>query len=80
MVVPYGICAQVKEQGGFVWLFYGDADLPVDERPRIPDIPELHDPNWRAVYGEIEFKAGENMHSPVCWGMRPMLLLSCAAC
>ena len=42
-------------QGGFVWLFYGSKALPEDERPPIPYVPELEDPNWRPVYGEIEF-------------------------
>jgi phenylpropionate dioxygenase-like ring-hydroxylating dioxygenase large terminal subunit len=31
--------------------------MPADERPPIPVIPELSDPNWRAVYGEMEFNA-----------------------
>ena len=42
-------------QGGFVWLFYGSKALPEDERLPIPYVPELEDPNWRPVYGEIEF-------------------------
>ena len=42
-------------QGGFVWLFYGSSQLPVDERPPIPYCPELDDPSWRPVYGEIVF-------------------------
>ena len=46
----------VAEKGGFVWLFYGAASLPVDERPPIPFVPELEDPSWKAVYGEIEFE------------------------
>ena len=45
----------VVEQGGFVWMFYGSADLPPAERPPIPSVPELADPSWKAVYGEIEF-------------------------
>jgi len=47
----------VEERGGFVWLFFGDARLPADERPPIPHAPELDAPpdQWRAVYGEIEF-------------------------
>jgi phenylpropionate dioxygenase-like ring-hydroxylating dioxygenase large terminal subunit len=32
--------------------------MPAEERPPIPSIPELEDPNWRAVYGEIEFDCG----------------------
>ena len=42
-------------QGGFIWLFYGSTDMPEDERPPIPYVPELEDPSWRPVYGEIEF-------------------------
>ncbi|KAF8066301.1 SAE2 [Scenedesmus sp. PABB004] len=48
----------VQERGGFVWLFYGPPSLPAEERPPIPFTPELEDPAWRAVYGEIEFEAG----------------------
>lgn len=48
----------VEEKGGFVWLFFGDARMPADERPPIPFTPELEDPSWRAVYGEIEFDCG----------------------
>jgi hypothetical protein len=49
---------QVEERGGFVWLFWGDARLPAEERPPIPFTPELEDPEWKAVYGEIEFDCG----------------------
>ncbi|KAG2424769.1 hypothetical protein HXX76_014193 [Chlamydomonas incerta] len=46
----------VEERGGFVWLFFGAAGLPADERPPIPMVPELEDTStWRAVYGEMEF-------------------------
>jgi phenylpropionate dioxygenase-like ring-hydroxylating dioxygenase large terminal subunit len=31
----------VAEQGGFVWLFYGDPSMPTEERPPIPNTPEL---------------------------------------
>lgn len=48
----------VVEKGGFVWLFYGSKELPEDERPPIPFVPELEDPTWKAVYGEIEFECG----------------------
>ena len=40
-------------QGGFVWLFYGGSNFPVDERPPIPYVPELDDPTWKPVYGKI---------------------------
>lgn len=49
---------QVEECGGFIWLFWGDRSLPADERPPIPFAPELEDPTWKAVYGEIEFECG----------------------
>ena len=32
----------------------GSPDLPEDERPPIPFVPELEDPKWKAVYGSIE--------------------------
>ena len=38
-----------------MWLFYGSKALPEDERPPIPYVPELDDPTWRPVYGEIVF-------------------------
>lgn len=47
--------ACVHVQGGFVWLFYGSRQMPEDERPPIPMVPELEDPNWKAVYGDITF-------------------------
>ena len=47
----------VEERGGFIWLFYGSRDLPKDERPPIPMMPELEDPNWHPVFGEFEFDA-----------------------
>jgi phenylpropionate dioxygenase-like ring-hydroxylating dioxygenase large terminal subunit len=49
---------QIEERGGFIWLFWGDKGLPADERPPIPFAPELEDPTWKAVYGEIEFDCG----------------------
>lgn len=51
----------VEERGGFIWLFYEGPKgnrLPADERPPIPCIPELDDPNWTPVYGELEFDCG----------------------
>jgi hypothetical protein len=29
------------EQGGFIWLFFGDRDTPHEERPAVPSVPEL---------------------------------------
>jgi phenylpropionate dioxygenase-like ring-hydroxylating dioxygenase large terminal subunit len=48
----------VEEAGGFVWIFNGPPGLPADERPPIPAtlVPELGDPGWKAVYGEIAFE------------------------
>ena len=40
----------VIEKYGWVWAFLGD--LPEEERPPIPDIPELDDPNFRRVTGQ----------------------------
>ena len=40
----------VVEKYGWVWAFLGD--LPEDERPPIPDIPELEDPSFRHVHGD----------------------------
>ncbi|KAL4420675.1 hypothetical protein ABPG75_010331 [Micractinium tetrahymenae] len=48
----------VEEKGGFIWVFYGSKSLPAEERPHIPYVPELDDPEWRAVYEEIEFDCG----------------------
>lgn len=31
----------VVERGGFLWVFYGSKELPADERPPIPYVPEL---------------------------------------
>ena len=36
----------VEEKGGFIWLFYGSKDLPAEERPPIPYVPELGE--WQA--------------------------------
>ena len=44
----------VVEKYGFVWAFLGD--LAEDERPPIPDIPELDDPQFRRVEGSYYWK------------------------
>ena len=41
----------VVERYGLVWAFLGD--LPEDERPPLPEIPELEDPRFKKVYGEF---------------------------
>lgn len=48
----------VEEKGGFIWMFYGPACMPEEQRPPIPFTPELEDPEWQVVYGEVEFEAG----------------------
>src|SRR6478609_7136962 len=40
----------VVEKYGWVWAFLGD--LPDEERPPIPEITELDDPNFRRVTGD----------------------------
>lgn len=52
---PLSDAYHVEDKGGFIWLFYGSNTLPADERPPIPFVPELEDPEWKAVYEEIEF-------------------------
>jgi phenylpropionate dioxygenase-like ring-hydroxylating dioxygenase large terminal subunit len=47
----------VREEGGFIWLWYGDAGVPEDVRAPLPIIPELSLPGWRAVHGEFTFDA-----------------------
>jgi phenylpropionate dioxygenase-like ring-hydroxylating dioxygenase large terminal subunit len=45
----------VVERYGFIWVFLGD--LPEDKRPPLPHIPEAEMPGWRAVTGEVIWKA-----------------------
>lgn len=52
-------------------MFYGSSQLPVDERPPIPYCPELDDPSWRPVYGEIIFDCP---HWSVFENVRPRTL------
>ncbi|MBW4618730.1 MAG: aromatic ring-hydroxylating dioxygenase subunit alpha [Cyanosarcina radialis HA8281-LM2] len=58
----------VEEKYGFIWLFWGD--LPPDECPPIPSLPEFPDSSYRAVTVELEFQAHysrllENLFDPV---------------
>jgi len=53
LVPPYA----VEEKGGFVWLFFGSSAMPPEERPPIPFVPELEDPGWQPVFGELAFNA-----------------------
>jgi len=50
----------VVEKGGFLWVWYGTTDLPIQARPPIPMVPELEDTAWKAVYGEIEFECNHS--------------------
>jgi phenylpropionate dioxygenase-like ring-hydroxylating dioxygenase large terminal subunit len=57
----------VVEKYGWVWAFLGD--LPEEERPPIPDIPELEDPQFRRVTGQYYWdvnyeRAVENAMDP----------------
>lgn len=45
----------VEERYGWVWVFLGD--IPEEERPPIPPIPEFGLPGWKAIYGEFTWKA-----------------------
>lgn len=45
----------VEERYGMVWLFVGD--LPADQRPSIPALPEYGDSAWRAITGEYTWDA-----------------------
>ena len=36
-----------------MYIFWGSKSLPADERPPIPYVPELDDPTWRPVYGQL---------------------------
>lgn len=45
----------VQEKYGFVWLFYGD--LPEEERPPIPPLPEFEDTSLRKIYFEYKLNA-----------------------
>ncbi len=57
----------VQEKYGFVFVFMGD--LPEDERPPLPEIPELDDPQYKKIYGEYNWdvnyeRATENAMDP----------------
>jgi phenylpropionate dioxygenase-like ring-hydroxylating dioxygenase large terminal subunit len=45
----------VQEKYSFIWLFIGD--LPEQERPPIPELPEFGNPAWRIVSGEYTWNA-----------------------
>lgn len=41
----------ITERYGLIWAFLGD--LPEEERPPIPEVPELEDPRFKKIYGEF---------------------------
>jgi phenylpropionate dioxygenase-like ring-hydroxylating dioxygenase large terminal subunit len=43
----------VQEKYGLVWLFYGD--LPAEERPTIPPLPEYDDPAFQHISLDVQF-------------------------
>jgi phenylpropionate dioxygenase-like ring-hydroxylating dioxygenase large terminal subunit len=45
----------VRERYGIVWGFLGD--LPEDERPPLPEWPELDEPGWRRIQGVFRWNA-----------------------
>ncbi|MGG6240334.1 Rieske 2Fe-2S domain-containing protein [Nodosilinea sp. AN01ver1] len=45
----------IEERYGLVWLFVGD--LPAEQRPPIPALPEYGDPAWRMITGEYTWNA-----------------------
>ncbi|MDZ8095368.1 MAG: aromatic ring-hydroxylating dioxygenase subunit alpha [Nostoc sp. DedQUE05] len=45
----------IQEKYGFIWLFYGD--LPEEERPPIPPLPEFEDPRLQKIFFEYELNA-----------------------
>jgi phenylpropionate dioxygenase-like ring-hydroxylating dioxygenase large terminal subunit len=67
----------VTERYGLIWTFLGD--LAEEERPPIPDIPELDDPRFKKIYGSYYWdvnyeRALENgmdpSHAPYVHGNR----------
>lgn len=53
------------EQGGFVWLFFGDHNMPADMRPDIPSVPELQlpgAPRTRAVRTALVWVSQTEVH------------------
>ncbi len=45
----------VREKYSFIWVFFGD--LPEEQRPPIPQLPEFDNPTWRIVSGEYTWNA-----------------------
>ncbi len=67
----------VEEKYGFVFVFMGD--LAEEDRPPLPEIPELDDPNFKKIYGDFWWdvnyeRATENAmdpsHAPYVHGNR----------
>jgi phenylpropionate dioxygenase-like ring-hydroxylating dioxygenase large terminal subunit len=58
----------VREKYGFIWLFWGN--LPEEELPPLPSLPEVPNTSWRSVDIELKFNAHytrvlENLTDPV---------------
>ncbi|AFY71277.1 Rieske (2Fe-2S) iron-sulfur domain protein [Thalassoporum mexicanum PCC 7367] len=45
----------VVEKYGWIWLFWGD--LPIDERPPIPELPHFYNPDLKAISGDFNWSA-----------------------
>jgi phenylpropionate dioxygenase-like ring-hydroxylating dioxygenase large terminal subunit len=67
----------VRERYGLIWAFLGD--LPEEERPPMPEVPELEDPRFKRIYGSYYWdvnyeRALENgmdpSHAPYVHGNR----------
>ncbi len=58
----------VQEKYGFIWLFW--SDLPQENYPPLPSLPEFQKTSWRPVDTELQFQAHytrvlENLTDPV---------------
>lgn len=67
----------MAEKGGFIWLFYGPASLPEEQRPPIPFTSELGEQrDWGWGVGGAGL-----VESRCCWGGKPwMQALSHKSC
>lgn len=58
----------IQEKYGFIWLFWGD--IPHEECPPLPTLPNFPDSSWQPVYVELKINAHysrllENLVDPV---------------
>jgi phenylpropionate dioxygenase-like ring-hydroxylating dioxygenase large terminal subunit len=44
---------QVQEKYGLIWLFWGD--LPSEQCPPIPELPEFEKAGWRTIHGDFDW-------------------------